>query len=169
MYVRCVCVSVQCSATSLGLSNMSSKDFLYYIITEKPGYPGHIKAGHICYIPESKYKLASKRSTSSSKLPVTPLGSASGVHYDIDINCMRTLSAEEAELLQALPEDTDRLKWYREKHALRTALDLTVGTDVVVEEEGEELGGIIRYIGRMKEPTYSDPLPGRFFGIELQV
>lgn len=82
---------------------------------------------------------------------------------------MEQLSAEVAELLQALPDDAERLKWFLEGDALRTALGLTVGTAVTVEEGGEELRGIIRYIGRMTEPTSSCPLSGTFFGVELQV
>lgn len=159
-------VSAQHPATPLGLSNMSSQENLYFIITEKPEYPKHIKAGRICFISENKYRSESKKSR-SSKFPVIPFGSS--VDYDIDIKCMSELSAEEAELLQALLEDADRLKWSRKRDALQTALGLTTGTEVIVEEAGKELRGIIRYVGSLTEPKYNDPLPGKFFGIELQV
>lgn len=82
---------------------------------------------------------------------------------------MEELSAEEAELLLALSVDAERLKWFKERDALRTAKGLTLGTEVTVEEGGAKLRGILRYIGRLTEPTYSAPLPGTFFGIELQV
>lgn len=82
---------------------------------------------------------------------------------------MEQLSAEEAELLQALPDDTERLKWFKEKNALQTALGLTKGTPVTVDQGRQELRGIIRYIGTLTEPTFSCPLSGTFFGIELQV
>lgn len=81
---------------------------------------------------------------------------------------MEGLSEEEAGLLQALPEDAERLKWFEERNALQTALTLTKGSVVVVEEEGEELRGIIRYIGELTEPRRYRPLTGTFFGIELQ-
>ncbi|KAK5869500.1 hypothetical protein PBY51_024209 [Eleginops maclovinus] len=71
----------------------------------------------------------------------------------------------EAELLQALCEDEERLKWFREGDALKTALGLTVGTPVTVEEGGKKLRGIIRYIGPI---TDAFPISGKFFGIELQ-
>lgn len=82
---------------------------------------------------------------------------------------MKPLSEKEAELLLALPDDAERLKWFTDKAALQTALGLTEGTAVIVEEGGEELKGIIRYIGELTTPTYRDPLSGTFFGIELQV
>lgn len=82
---------------------------------------------------------------------------------------MEELSAGEVELLQALPDDAERLEWFRERDALQTALGLTVGTAVTVDEGGKKLRGIIRYIGRLTEPTYSGPISGTFFGIELQV
>ncbi len=83
---------------------------------------------------------------------------------------MEELTAEEAGLLQALPDDAERLKWFRQKDALRAALGLAVGTLVTVDKEGgEELRGTIRSIGRITPPTYSNPLSGTFFGIELQV
>lgn len=82
---------------------------------------------------------------------------------------MEELSAEEAELLLAVPEDAERLRWSRDKDALRAALRLTKGTAVTVDEGGQKLRGIIRYIGKLTEPTISCPLTGTFFGIELQV
>lgn len=85
------------------------------------------------------------------------------------MSCMEQLSADEAELLQALPEDTDRLKWFKEKNALRTAMGLTEGTPVTVDQGKQGLQGIIRFIGRLTEPTFVCPLSGTFFGIELQV
>ncbi|TNN63930.1 Ubiquitin carboxyl-terminal hydrolase CYLD [Liparis tanakae] len=88
--------------------------------------------------------------------------------YELDFSCMQPLSEEEAELLQALSTDVERLEWFRDRDALRTAQGLTVGTAVTVDEGGERLRGIVRYIGRMTEPSYTCPLPGTFFGIELQ-
>lgn len=81
---------------------------------------------------------------------------------------MEELSAEEAELLLALPDDAERLNWFNERDTLRAALRLTEGTEVTVDEGGDKLRGIIRYKGRLTEPTPSFPLSGTFFGIELQ-
>lgn len=145
---------------------MTSTDYLYFIITTKPEYPGHISAGCICFIREHKYR--SDMSHSPKKLPVFK-ASFSQLHYMIDLSCMEQLSADEAELLQALPEDTDRLKWFKEKNTLQTAMGLTKGTPVTVDQEKQGLRGIIRFIGRLTEPPSFCPLSGTFFGIELQV
>ncbi|XP_039985362.1 ubiquitin carboxyl-terminal hydrolase CYLD [Xiphias gladius] len=147
---------------------MTSKDSLYFIVTEKPEHPGHIKAGSICHISQYKHRSEVKRCGSPSKLAVTPFGSHTALTYEIDPGHMQALSAEEAALLLALPEDTERLKWLREGAALRAAPGLTEGTSVTVEEGGEELRGVIRYVGRLTRPKYPDPLSGTFFGIELQ-
>ncbi|XP_035509445.1 ubiquitin carboxyl-terminal hydrolase CYLD [Morone saxatilis] len=140
---------------------MSSTEYQYFIITRKPEHPGHINAGSICFIYKYKYT----RANSSPKLLVYFLGSQSPLCYDIEVKVLEVLSPEEAGLLQALSDDAERLKWFRERDALRTALGLTEGTAVTVDEGGEKLRGIIRYIGNL---TYSLPLSGTFFGIELQ-
>ncbi|KAF7651192.1 hypothetical protein LDENG_00114450 [Lucifuga dentata] len=150
---------------------MNSKDdYMYFIVTEKPEYPSHINAGRLCYIKEYKYRSELGRSSGSlTKLCITCMGSSyAGLDYDLKRDLMEPLSVQEAELLHALTEDSERLKWFRERKTLRTAQDLAVGDAVTVEEGGEKLRGIIRYIGRLTEPKYSDPVSGAFFGIELQ-
>uniref|UniRef100_A0A3B4VII5 ubiquitinyl hydrolase 1 n=1 Tax=Seriola dumerili TaxID=41447 RepID=A0A3B4VII5_SERDU len=137
-------------------------------IIETPKYPGHIKAGRICYISEYKYRSELQRCDSPTKLPVYPFNSHTSLNYEIDLNIMTALSAEEAELLLALPEDAERLKWFREGAALQTARGLTKGTPVIVQDGGQDLRGIIRYIGRLTKPKYPYSLSGTFFGIELQ-
>ncbi|XP_051233183.1 ubiquitin carboxyl-terminal hydrolase CYLD [Dicentrarchus labrax] len=140
---------------------MSSTDYHYFIITRKPEHPGHINAGSICYSYHYKYRTAN----SSPKLSVCFLGSQLSLDYNIEVKSMEELSPEEAGLLQALADDAERLQWFRERKALRTALGLTEGAVVIVDEGGEKLRGIIRYIGNL---THSHPLSGTFFGIELQ-
>ncbi|KAL7396546.1 hypothetical protein ABVT39_007562 [Epinephelus coioides] len=147
---------------------MTSTGTLYFIITRKPEHPGPINAGRICYIREHRHRLELKISPSPTKLPVFPMDSRSAIDYNLEVSSMEPLSVEEAELLQALPEDAERLKWFRERDALKTAMGLTVGTAVTVDEGGEKLRGIIRYIGQLTQPSYSFPISGRFFGIELQ-
>ncbi|XP_032381268.1 ubiquitin carboxyl-terminal hydrolase CYLD isoform X1 [Etheostoma spectabile] len=147
---------------------MTSTENLYFIIIRKPEYPRHIDAGRLCYINEHKHGLSLRTSRSPLKLPVLLMGARSSLDYDLEVSIMEKLSAEEAELLQALSEDAERLKWFNEGDALRTAQGLTPGTEVTVEEGGEKLRGILRCIVRHPEPTYSAPISGKFFGIELQ-
>ncbi|XP_034438105.1 ubiquitin carboxyl-terminal hydrolase CYLD isoform X1 [Hippoglossus hippoglossus] len=141
---------------------MTSPANHYFIITEKPEYYTHINPGHICYISEHSYK----RHSSSSKLPVFPFTTSSCLDYDIDRKCLSALPVKSAELLLALPDEAERLKWFREGAALPTALGLTLGTAVIVQAGEEELRGSIRYIGRLTKTQ--NPLSATFFGIELQ-
>uniref|UniRef100_A0A3P8TYU5 Ubiquitin carboxyl-terminal hydrolase CYLD n=1 Tax=Amphiprion percula TaxID=161767 RepID=A0A3P8TYU5_AMPPE len=147
---------------------MTSTEYHYYIITKKPQFPEHIKPGRICYIREYCLSAELKTSPTLKTLPVFLMGLNSPLDYRIEVSCMEKLSVQEAELLQALSEDTERLKWFKQRDALKTALGLTVGTEVTVEEEGKKLRGTIRYIGHITEPVYSGVLSGTLFGIELQ-
>ncbi|KAM4548560.1 ubiquitin carboxyl-terminal hydrolase CYLD [Odontesthes bonariensis] len=145
---------------------MTSTDYVFFILTEKPDYPQHIHPGRIFYILDTSYKRQMEQSGPSIKLKVYPMSSP--LDYLIDLRCMKELSVEEAELLMALPKDTDRLKWFKDKDALLTATGLTVGTTVTVDEEGKKLRGIIRFIGPLTEPPYNEVISGAFFGVELQ-
>lgn len=142
-----------------------TSDKLFFILTRKPDQPQHISAGRICHISQFTYNLSSSR----KRLSVTFVGLRASLPYDIEVGSLEELSEEEAELLLALPDDAERLAWFRRRDALRAALELQVGMLVHVEEAGEQLPGIIRSIGRRTEPAYSAPLSGTFFGIELQV
>uniref|UniRef100_A0AAZ3SEF4 ubiquitinyl hydrolase 1 n=1 Tax=Oncorhynchus tshawytscha TaxID=74940 RepID=A0AAZ3SEF4_ONCTS len=140
---------------------------MYFILIEEPGLSTLlINAGHICYIQESRYMSRLSRSESLQELPVICMGSS----YDrfLKVNHLKPVTAKEAELLQALGDDSERLKWYLERDALSTALGLTKDTPVTVELDGKWLQGIVRYVGRLTEPKYTDPIVGTFFGIELQ-
>ncbi|XP_022064107.2 ubiquitin carboxyl-terminal hydrolase CYLD [Acanthochromis polyacanthus] len=147
---------------------MTSTNYQYYILTKKHQFLEHVKAGRICYIREHRLRAELNSSHPLKKLPVFPMGLRAPLDYSIEISSMEELSVQEAELLQALSEDTERLKWFEQRHALKTALGLTVGTEVTVEEEGKKLRGIVRYVGRITEPAYPDVISGTFFGIELQ-
>lgn len=81
---------------------------------------------------------------------------------------MEQLCVEEVELLQALPDEAERLRCFGDPHDLQAAMQLAVGTEVTVEEAGKKLRGIIHYIGPRKKASSSCPIPGSFFGIELQ-
>nr|XP_046246822.1 ubiquitin carboxyl-terminal hydrolase CYLD [Scatophagus argus] len=143
---------------------MTSRQYQYFILTKKPDHPTHVNAGRICYKSSHARSLDTVRGT-LEKLPVFFVDSTSPLDYNIEVSSLETLSYEEAELLQALSEDAERLKWFRDREALRAALDFTEGVEVTVEEGGEKLRGTIRYTGIR---TYSYPLSGRFFGVELQ-
>uniref|UniRef100_A0A3B4ZU64 Ubiquitin carboxyl-terminal hydrolase CYLD n=1 Tax=Stegastes partitus TaxID=144197 RepID=A0A3B4ZU64_9TELE len=151
---------------------MASITYHYFIITKKPQYPQysqHINAGQICYMSDYKLKSQLKISPSPINLRVFIMGSRSQLDYDLEFSSIKELSAKEAELLLALAEDTERLKWFEERDALQTALGLSVGTEVTVEEDGKKLRGTIRYIGGMGELICPPGIKGTFFGIELQV
>ncbi|XP_008280019.1 ubiquitin carboxyl-terminal hydrolase CYLD [Stegastes partitus] len=150
---------------------MASITYHYFIITKKPQYPQysqHINAGQICYMSDYKLKSQLKISPSPINLRVFIMGSRSQLDYDLEFSSIKELSAKEAELLLALAEDTERLKWFEERDALQTALGLSVGTEVTVEEDGKKLRGTIRYIGGMGELICPPGIKGTFFGIELQ-
>lgn len=148
---------------------MTSTDHQYFIITERVDYPRHLNPGRLCYKSKTRYTSEVKRYGSASKVNVTPLASYTNENYEIEMKSLSPLTAGEAELLLALTEDRERLKWFRQEGALQTALGLTKGTEVFVDEQGKELRGVVRYIGRLTEPRYPDPIGGTFFGIELQV
>uniref|UniRef100_A0A1A7Z6F6 ubiquitinyl hydrolase 1 n=1 Tax=Iconisemion striatum TaxID=60296 RepID=A0A1A7Z6F6_9TELE len=145
---------------------MDSLSYKFFIITKKPEFPKHIKPGCICFISEYKYKSGISKSAHVKTLKVTPFPSAP-LDYDIDVNCMESLTPDEAGLLLPVPDD-DKLKWFRNQESIQTALRLNLGTTVVVEENGEILIGTIRYIGPVMDPSYNSPMTGRFFGIELK-
>ncbi|KAM3618937.1 uncharacterized protein V6R79_000730 [Siganus canaliculatus] len=144
---------------------MSSSDNLYFILTKKSEYLSHIKVGSICYISKEK---ALKSDRNRKKLPIVVLGSRTMLPYDVEVSCLNELNAMEAELLLTLPDEAERLKKYKDIPDLNAALRLTEGTEVTVNEDGKKLRGIIRYIGRLTETSFSRPLTGTYFGIELQ-
>ncbi|XP_026179336.1 ubiquitin carboxyl-terminal hydrolase CYLD [Mastacembelus armatus] len=147
---------------------MTSADNVYFIVTEKHDIFSNIKPGCICYMHKSQHTAASKKGGSPSKLKVTSLDSYTPIAREVDLSSMRALSAEEAGLLLALPDASERLNWFMQRDDLQMAQGLTKGTGVTVEENGKKLRGIIRYIGKITEPAYPDPISGTFFGIELQ-
>lgn len=146
-----------------GILIKMTSETLFFILTRKPDHPLHVHAGQICYT--SKWWFSSSQKTKAVQF----LGSQTLLPYDIEVGSLEELSEVEAELLLALPHDPERLKWFGRRDCLRAVSELTVGTAVDVEKDGERLRGIIRYIGRLTEPPYPSPLSGRYFGIELQV
>uniref|UniRef100_A0A1A8KT35 Ubiquitin carboxyl-terminal hydrolase CYLD n=1 Tax=Nothobranchius kuhntae TaxID=321403 RepID=A0A1A8KT35_NOTKU len=146
---------------------MDSLNYRFFIVTKKPEFPKHIKRGCICFIREHTYKSEISKSAPIKTLNVTPFSSSS-LSYDIDVNCLECLTPDEAGLLLAVSDDDEKIKWFRSPEVIQTALGMKVGTSVVAEENGDRLRGTIRYIGPLVEPSFSFPMTGRFFGIELQ-
>lgn len=155
----CVCA---CVSSLLARATMTSTNNQYFIIIEKPKYLKRIEAGSICYTSSTTHK-------STKKLPIYLLNALTPLSYDLELDLLRKLSEEEAELLQALRDNAERLIWSKDGDALQAALLLKVDTAVTVDHKGEKLQGIIRFVGRLSDSTFSCPLSGRFFGIELQV
>lgn len=149
-----------------GIFFKMTSEKLFFMLTRKPDHLSHINAGRICYTSKFKDSLSSHCQKTKA---VQFVGSQTSLPYEIEVGSLEELSEAEAELLLALPDDPDRLKWSKQRDRLRAASELTVGTAVEVEKAGERLRGIIRYIGGLTEPTYLSPLPGRYFGVELQV
>ncbi|XP_061681396.1 ubiquitin carboxyl-terminal hydrolase CYLD isoform X2 [Syngnathoides biaculeatus] len=145
------------------LTIMTSTGYQFFIVTETPESHRHYHAGCICYIHEHQPSFCFP-----PKLQVLVQHSLTPLYCEVDQRCLEELSAYEAGLLLALTDDSERLKWFREKDVLHRALTLSEGTEVVVKEEREKFNGIIRYIGNLSQSMSEDPLKGIFFGIELQ-
>lgn len=148
---------------------MNPSDFVYFILTEKPKTILKFKPGSICYLSGHKYEREVSKSPPVTKLRVKFLNSHPILEYEIDKAYMKKLNVDEADLLLACEPESDRLNWIKDLYAVQTALGLTIGTNVMVEDDGKTMGGIIRFIGPMAEPTFTQPIRGRFFGIDLQV
>lgn len=119
-------------------------------------------------MPENKYISEMKKSPPLLKLRMCLMNYYSRIDFDLEANDMEQLCVEEVELLQALPDEAERLRCFRERHDLQAAMQLAIGTEVTVEEAGKKLRGIIHYIGPIKKASISCPIQGHFFGIELQ-
>ncbi|KAL7891281.1 hypothetical protein AOLI_G00007570 [Acnodon oligacanthus] len=80
---------------------------------------------------------------------------------------LKPLTQQQAEFLLALETPNDRLEEFMLAKNLNQAEGLLQGSEVRVEQNGEQLRGVVRYIGRLKDPIL-DPIAGVFFGVELQ-
>ncbi|XP_049573057.1 ubiquitin carboxyl-terminal hydrolase CYLD isoform X4 [Syngnathus scovelli] len=143
---------------------MMSTGIQYFIVTEPPDYLRHSHAGRICY---SIYEYRASIDF-AQKLQVFMLGSLAPLYCEMDRRCLEEVSGCEAALLLAVTDNSERLKWFRDKDTLRRALTLCEGTEVVVEEGGGQLNGIIRFIGSLSQAAAEEPLEATFFGVELQ-
>lgn len=164
----CVCVCL-CRIILRPSETMStSRPSHYFIVLRKPHESfAHIQPGCICYT--LRKTPATSQTRQSKKVSVYLVEALSALSYDVEVDLLLELSSDEVELLQAIRDKTERLQWLKDREALQAALLLTVDTAVSVDSEGDALQGVIRYIGRLTEPSFSCPLSGRFFGVELQV
>ncbi|XP_029939637.1 ubiquitin carboxyl-terminal hydrolase CYLD isoform X2 [Salarias fasciatus] len=142
---------------------MTSEVCQYFIVIKKPASPAGINLGYIGY---SYGNLKSGYQSHYKKHSVFFLTSSKHISCDLDVGTVKDLSAQEASLLLALPDDGERLKWFKEKKALQNAGALTVGASVTVKEDGRLLRGIICSIGPKDSPKY--PISATYFGVELQ-
>lgn len=144
---------------------MASRDKnKYFIVTATPAPHGWIKPGQIFYISEERYLRATKQKKNT--IPLIRVDSV--LDRDLPVEVLLPLTRKQAELLLALNSDEEKLREYTHSVNLEQALDLVEGSEVMVENCGEWLKGVVRYIGRRSEPV-PGPVAGVFFGVELQV
>ncbi|XP_059416220.1 ubiquitin carboxyl-terminal hydrolase CYLD-like isoform X2 [Carassius carassius] len=144
----------------------SADNNIYFIITANPPSPNsHINAGQICFISKQRFDLWQKRN--DIKIPVVCMGGPFDVHLNEVL--LQQLKPRSAELLLALESNEMRLLALKDPEALKEASNLSEGSQVYVEYNGQWLKGVIRYVGGLSPPSYmSDPIRGVFFGVELQ-
>lgn len=143
---------------------MTSETYQYFIVIKEPAYPKGINTGYICYSAKHARSLRGHQS-SSKKRSVRFMNYSSVLSYDLDVDTIKDLSPQEASLLLALPDEGERLKWFKERKALQNAGALTEGDSVTVKKDGQLLRGIIRYIG---PKGHQHPTSATYFGVELQ-
>ncbi|KAK3574703.1 hypothetical protein QTP86_015398 [Hemibagrus guttatus] len=138
---------------------MASRDNnAYFIITATPVTYTRIKAGCICY-----KKVYSSPQT--DMVYVECIGNIVSHYLPVDI--LQSLTRQKAEFLLALESDEERLKEIAKPEMLEQAMELTVDSEVKVEQEGKWLNGVVRYIGPLSDRKIPDSGGGVFFGVEL--
>ncbi|KAI4880818.1 hypothetical protein NFI96_031833 [Prochilodus magdalenae] len=135
---------------------------VYFIITATTTHYIPIRVGQICHINEDRL---SRVRPMKETIPVIPIGSA--LDYDLPYKVLNRLTVQQAELLLALETHEDRLKEFMLLTNLDQAVNLVKDSEVTVEQNGEWLKGVVRYIGMLTNPI-RDPIGGVFFGVELQ-
>ncbi|XP_047669331.1 ubiquitin carboxyl-terminal hydrolase CYLD isoform X2 [Tachysurus fulvidraco] len=137
---------------------MASHDNTYFIITANQISYSWIKAGCICYKTGNLYPQ-------KDTVHVTCIGDTIGYRLPVDI--LHPLTQQKSEFLLALESDEERLKEFAKPEILEQAVELTVGSEVLVEQEGEWLKGVVRYIGPLSDRKIPNSCRGVFFGVEL--
>lgn len=140
---------------------MASRDHDYFIVTAQPMDYNGIKAGSICY--NAYYTPKPPNNT----VYVKCIGKLGGSTLPIDI--LQLLTRQKIEYLLALETCEERLKEMAKPEILEQAMELNVGAEVMVEQNGEWLKGVVKYIGPLSDPQIAnEPVAGVFFGVELQ-
>ncbi|XP_051562271.1 ubiquitin carboxyl-terminal hydrolase CYLD isoform X3 [Myxocyprinus asiaticus] len=141
----------------------------YFIIHAKPpSSHGYLNVGEICFISKERYDALKKRNDTNI-VPIICMGSMLDSHLNASL--LHPLTRRSAELLLALETNEERIIALKDPEALQNALDLSEGSQVYVEHNGQLLKGVIRYIGSITSPSFhfqhSCPIVGVFFGVEL--
>lgn len=141
---------------------MASRDkYSYFIITATPKDFSWIKAGNICHVKANHYTEFQK------SVSVKCIDGCVNIQLPLDI--LHPLTCQKAEFLLALDSFKERLDAIAHPEILEQAVELTVGSEVIVEQKDKWLNGVVRYIGPRTEAKLLDPIGGVFFGVELQV
>lgn len=140
----------------------------YYILTDEFPYGSKLfQAGHMCFISERSYMhFISSDTAPKSHLRVTMLQDNSTVTVSVEV--LQPLKDREPGFLLAIGNQRERLNCFLERQGLEAAMEAKLGQQVVVNPDLQHFPGIIRYIGRITQATWS-PLSPTFFGVELQV
>ncbi|TSL22069.1 Ubiquitin carboxyl-terminal hydrolase CYLD [Bagarius yarrelli] len=131
----------------------------YYIITAQPMDYSWIKAGTICY-----HAYYTTHKPQDHTVYVRCIGNGGSGLLSADI--LQPLTRRKSEFLLALESSEERLTEMVKPEILEQAMELNVGSEVKVEQNGEWLKGVVKYIGPLLDSL--DPIVGVFFGVELQ-
>ncbi|KAJ3599757.1 hypothetical protein NHX12_033713 [Muraenolepis orangiensis] len=154
------------------MASSKKDDYMFFILLKDiRSSLIRIHPGALCYVSNTDYNCERNRPKEPKHLRVTFMGNYEKENERMErvmMSDIEPLSSQRAALLHALEKDADRLKWFQDKTALKTAEGLAIDTPVIVDDFRRELQGIIRYIGPLKKPQIPDPISGTYFGIELQ-
>lgn len=140
----------------------SRDDKTYFIITETTPY-SLFRLGSICFKKEDQNSI---RKLPKDMVPVTCIENR--LSHDFPFNFLHPLTRQNSEFLLALENPEERLKEIDKPELLEQASELTVGSEVTVEQNGKWLKGVVRYIGPLSSSVLYPILVGVFFGVELQ-
>lgn len=135
----------------------------YFIVTKQPLSFSWIHAGNICYKNGNQYSSPNLQKEDTVSVI------CNGTTYNLPSNVLQPLTRQKSQFLFAVEGHKERLEEFLRPEALNQAVELTVGSEVTVEINGEWLKGVVRYIGPLFEPGLQKPKTAVFFGVELQV
>ncbi|KAL4635337.1 ubiquitin carboxyl-terminal hydrolase CYLD-like [Arapaima gigas] len=148
------------------MSSDQSCPYVFFIIVKELPCSTDPPQGSICYIEEKQYVSVIETERQMKSLKVKPINSSSS-SKTVRVDSLQQLTQKEAEFLQALEKNKERLKCVEDRKGLDFAVSLSVDNPVEVEVSGNWCEGVVRYIGPITEPASPNPITGTFFGIEL--